>query len=150
MDFLVSVILALLKRNPLAKSEGNKHAKRDWKKRNRTFSLSNTVLVLALLFLFLPLFVIVFYSFNASKGSHFTGVSLVWYEELFLNSGRLWLSLLYSAIVALVSAAISTILGSLAAIGNSWYRFFGRGYIQSTSFLPMVLPEVIMGKNEVD
>ncbi|WP_296327909.1 ABC transporter permease [uncultured Treponema sp.] len=145
MDFLISVILSFLKRNPVAKNESNKHAKRGWKKRGRAFSFSNTVLVIALLFLFLPLFVIVFYSFNASKGSHFTGFSFVWYEELFLNSGRLWQSLLYSAIVALVSAAISTVLGSLAAIGNSWYRFFGRSYIQSSSFLPMVLPEVIMG-----
>lgn len=145
MDFLVSVILALLKRNSLAKNEGNKHAKRDWKRHNRTFSFANTVLLIALLFLFVPLFVIIFYSFNASKGSRFTGVSLVWYEELLFNSGRLWMSLLYSAIVALVSALISTVLGSLAAIGNSWYKFHGRGYIQTTSFLPMVLPEVIMG-----
>lgn len=145
MEFLVSVIMAILKRNPHAKSESNRHAKRDWKKRARAFSFSNTVLVLALLFLFIPLFVIVFYSFNDSKGSKFTGLSLVWYEELLFNSGRLWLSLFYSAIVALVSAFISTILGSLAAIGNSWYKFFGKSYIQSVSFLPMVLPEVIMG-----
>ena len=34
---------------------------------------------------------------------------------------------------------------SLAAIGINWYKFRGRGYIQSISFLPMVLPEVIMG-----
>ena len=145
MDFLVSVILSLLKKNPLAKSEGNKHAKRDWKKRGRAFSFSNTVLIIALLFLFVPLFVIIFYSFNASKGSAFTGISLVWYEELLFSSGRLWMSLLYSAIVALVSATISTVLGSLAAIGNNWYKFLGRSYIQSVSFLPMVLPEVIMG-----
>ena len=145
MDFLISVILSFLKRNPVAKAEGNKHAKRDWKKRGRAFSFSNTVLVIALLFLFLPLFVIIFYSFNASKGSRFTGVSFIWYEELFLKSGRLWMSLLYSAVVALVSAALSTVLGSLAAIGNNWYKFFGRNYIQSVSFLPMVLPEVIMG-----
>ena len=145
MDFLISVIIALLKKNPIAKAEGNKHAKRGWKKRGRAFSFSNTVLLIALLFLFVPLFVIIFYSFNASKGSKFTGVSLVWYEELLFNSGRLWMSLLYSTIVALVSALISTVLGSLAAIGNNWYKFKGRAYIQSVSFLPMVLPEVIMG-----
>ena len=52
---------------------------------------------------------------------------------------------MYSAIVAVVSALIATILGSLAAIGISWYKFFGKSYIQSFSFLPMVLPEVIMG-----
>ena len=145
MDFLVSVILAILKKNPLAKTESNKHAKRNWKRHGRRFSLSNTVLALSLAFLFIPLFVIVFYSFNESKNSNFTRFSLVWYEELFFHSGRLWLALFYSAVVAVVSAVISTILGSLAAIGNSWYKFFGRSYIQSVSFLPMVLPEVIMG-----
>ena len=53
MDFLISVILALLKRNPIAKNEANKHAKRGWKRRARAFSFSNTVLIIALLFLFL-------------------------------------------------------------------------------------------------
>ena len=145
MDFLVSVILAILRKNPLSKTESNKHAKRNWKRHGRRFSLSNTVLALSLAFLFIPLFVIVFYSFNESKSSNFTRFSLVWYEELFFHSGRLWLALFYSMVVAVVSAVISTILGSLAAIGNSWYKFFGRSYIQSVSFLPMVLPEVIMG-----
>lgn len=143
MDFLVSVILHILKGR--TSSETGRHAKRDWKKRAPKFSFSKTVLALSLAFLFIPLFVIVFYSFNESKSSTFTGFSFRWYEDLFLHSGRLWESLLYSAIVAFSSAAISTVLGSLAAIGNNWYRFFGKNYIQSISFLPMVLPEVIMG-----
>ena len=145
MEFLVSVILSILKKASRPKSEVYRHAKRDWKKRAKPLSFSNTVLVLALAFLFIPLLVIVFYSFNASKGTSFTGISFRWYEDLIFNSGRLWMSLLYSAIVALVSALIATILGSLAAIGISWYKFFGKNYIQSISFLPMVLPEVIMG-----
>ena len=74
-----------------------------------------------------------------------SGVSFRWYEELFLSSGDLWLSLLYSGIVAIASAIIATVLGTLAAIGISWYNFIGRSYIKSISFLPMVLPEVIMG-----
>ncbi len=145
MDFLFSLIMALLRKNPQAKVESNKHAKRGWKRRARIFSFSNTVLFISLLFLFVPLFVIIFYSFNASESSKFTGFSFVWYEELFLKSGALWQSLLYSAIVALVSAVIATVLGSLAAIGISWNKFFGKGYIRSIAFLPMVLPEVIMG-----
>lgn len=145
MEFLVSVIVSLLQKASLPKSENHKHAKRDWKKRAPKFSFSKTVLFIALLFLFVPLFVIIFYSFNASKGNSFSGVSFRWYEELLFSSGRLWQSLLYSAIVAVASACIATVLGSLAAIGISWYKFFGKSYIQSTAFLPMVLPEVIMG-----
>lgn len=145
MEFLVSVILAILHKTHIAKTENGRHAKRSWKKRASKISFSKTVLVIAVLFLFIPLFVIIFYSFNESKGTTFTQPSLVWYEELLFSSGRLWLSLMYSAIVAVVSALIATILGSLAAIGISWYKFFGKNYIQSISFLPMVLPEVIMG-----
>ena len=48
-------------------------------------------------------------------------------------------------IVAVSSAIVATILGTLASIGVSWYKFFGKSYIQTISFLPMVLPEVIMG-----
>ncbi len=137
--------MSVLRKNPHAKTESNKHARRSWKRRNRTFSFSNAVLLLSLLFLFIPLFVIIFYSFNKSEGASFTGFSLVWYEKLFLHSGTLWQSLLYSAIVALSSAVIATVLGTLASIGVCWHRFFGRTYIKTISFLPMVLPEVIMG-----
>ena len=145
MDFLVSIIMAIFRKNPHAKHEDNKHAKRNWKKRSPKLSTSKIILALTLAFLFIPLFVIVFYSFNESKGTTFTKFSLVWYEELFLHSGTLWQSLFYTAIVAVASATLSTIIGSLAAIGNSWYKFSGRNYIQSISFLPMILPEVIMG-----
>ncbi|MBE6353988.1 MAG: ABC transporter permease [Treponema sp.] len=137
--------MAIFRKNPHAKNEDNKHAKRNWKRRSPKLSTSKIILALTLAFLFIPLFVIVFYSFNESKGTSFTKFSLVWYEELFLHSGTLWQSLFYTAIVAVASATLSTIIGSLAAIGNSWYKFFGRSYIQSISFLPMILPEVIMG-----
>ncbi|MDY3887324.1 MAG: ABC transporter permease, partial [Treponema sp.] len=144
MEFLSSLIVEKLRKNH-PKSENFRHAKRNWKKRAQTFSFSNFTLCLTFLFLYIPLFVIIVFSFNKSEGASFTGVSFRWYEELFLHSGDLWMSLLYSAIVALSSALIATVLGTLAAIGISWYRFFGRNYIQSVSFLPMVLPEVIMG-----
>ncbi|MBO6177309.1 MAG: ABC transporter permease [Treponema sp.] len=137
--------MAIFRKNPHAKNEDNKHAKRNWKRRSPKLSTSKIILALTLAFLFIPLFVIIFYSFNESKGTSFTKFSLVWYEELFLHSGTLWQSLFYTAIVAVASATLSTIIGSLAAIGNSWYKFFGRSYIQSISFLPMILPEVIMG-----
>lgn len=145
MEFLISWIIDKLRSNH-PKSENARHAKRSWKKRGqKTFASSKLILCLTLAFLYIPLFVIIIFSFNKSEGAHFSGVSFRWYEELFISSGDLWISLLYSAIVALASALIATILGTLAAIGISWYKFLGRGYIKSISFLPMVLPEVIMG-----
>lgn len=126
-------------------SEPSRHAKRDWKKREGNVTFSKTVLALSLMFLFIPLFVIIFFSFNESKDTNFTGFSFVWYEKLFLDSNDLWSSLWNSMLVAITSSLTATILGTLAAIGITWYKFFGKGYIQSISFLPMVLPEVIMG-----
>lgn len=126
-------------------SEPARHAKREWKKHEGRVSFSKTVLALSLLFLFIPLFVIIFFSFNESKDTTFTGFSFVWYEKLIMDSGDLWASLWNSLIIALTSSATATVLGTLAAIGITWYKFFGKGYIQAISFLPMVLPEVIMG-----
>ena len=126
-------------------SENARHAKKHWKKNHSTFSLSKTTLALVLAFLFIPLFVIIFFSFNESKGATFTGFSFVWYEKLFFESADLWIALLNSFIIAITSSLVATIIGTLAAIAISWYKFWGKSYIQTISFLPMVLPEVIMG-----
>ena len=127
-------------------SENARHARRTWKKAGqRKWSFSKTVLWFTLLFLFVPLFVIIIYSFNDSKGAEFTSVSLRWYKELFLNSGALWQALFNSLIVALSSALVSTLLGTMASIGVNWYKFKGKKFIQTLTYLPMVLPEVIIG-----
>lgn len=130
------------KKNPM--SEPARHARRAFQRR-KPFSFSRIVLVITLVFLFLPLFYIIFFSFNESKGAKFTGFSLQWYHKLFFDSDDLWLSLLNSFIIALSSSAVATVLGTLAAIGINWYKFKGKMYIQTISFLPMVLPEVIVG-----
>lgn len=131
----------LHKKTPV--TEPAKHAKRAFQKKR--FSLSTTVLVFTVIFLFLPLFYIIFFSFNESKGSEFTNFSLVWYKKLFCDSDNLWEAVFNSVIIALLSSAVATVLGTLAAIGINWYKFKGRMYIQTISFLPMVLPEVIVG-----
>ena len=127
-------------------SENARHARRTWKKAGQhKWSFSKTVLWLTLLFLFIPLFVIIIYSFNDSKGAEFTSFSMRWYKELFFNSGALWNALLNSMIVALSSALVSTLLGTMASIGVNWYKFKGKKFIQTLTYLPMVLPEVIIG-----
>jgi spermidine/putrescine transport system permease protein len=126
-------------------AEPARHAKKSWKKYAPVFSLSKTVLVITLLFLFIPLFVIIVYSFNESKGAEFTRPSLIWYRKLIFESEPLWEALLNSLIIAFTSAVVSTLLGSLAAIGCNWYKFRGKRFIEAVTYLPMVLPEVIVG-----
>ncbi len=125
-------------------SEPARHARRALQNKNH-ISLSNTVMMIAVFFLFMPLFVIIAYSFNDSKGLLWSGFSLRWYHDLFFKSTKLWTSFNNSLIVAGASALVATVIGTLAAIGVNWYRFRGRIYIQTISFLPMVLPEVIIG-----
>ena len=127
------------------RSENARHAKRSWRRHGHKFSFSKLVLWLTIIFLFLPLFVIIVYSFNASKGAEFTKVSLTWYKELFCNSKALWQALLNSILVAFSSALVSTVLGTMASIGVNWYKFRGKKFIQTLTYLPMVLPEVIIG-----
>jgi spermidine/putrescine transport system permease protein len=136
--------LVVFRRRPT--SEQSRHARRAFQKKTRfEFSFSTLVLSLTFLFLFLPLFVIIFFSFNESNGMEFTNLSLVWYRKLLFDSKPLWDSLVNSLLIAFLAGAISTVLGTLAAVGLAWYRFWGKTFIKTISFLPMVLPEVIVG-----
>ena len=121
--------------------EAARHARRAARKR---FSFSRLVFVVTMIFLFLPLFILVVYSFNDSTSMRWTGFSLRWYQRLFTER-ELWRSFWNSIIIAVTSATTATVIGTLGAIGVSWYRFKMRSYVQTISYLPMILPEIIIG-----
>ena len=106
---------------------------------------SKIVFFVTLFFLFMPMLVLVVYSFNASKTMSWSGFSLVWYERLFLGSRDLWRSFWNSVLIALSSAATATAIGALGAIGINWYSFKLKKYVQAVTFLPLILPEIIIG-----
>jgi len=122
-------------------SEAARHARRAYRQR---FSLSQTVLAFTLIFLFLPLVVLVIFSFNDATGMQWSGFSLRWYHRLLSERG-LWTAVRNSLVIALSSAATATVIGTIGAIGISWYKFKTRSYVQTISFLPMILPEIIIG-----
>lgn len=138
-------LLGFLVKTKKPAAESARHAKKHWKKRGKRISIPSAVLAATMLFLFLPLIFIIIYSFNESKEMVFTRPSLIWYRKLIFDSADLWRALLNSIIVAITSAAVSTMLGTLASIGINWYKFAGKKIIQSLTYLPMVLPEVIVG-----
>jgi spermidine/putrescine transport system permease protein len=121
--------------------EAARHARRAIR---RQFSFSQTVFIVTIVFLFLPLLVLILYSFNDSSGMHWTGFSFRWYRRM-VSSRELWRAVTNSLIVAVSSAATATVPGTIGAIGVNWYRFKFRRYIQTISFLPMILPEIIIG-----
>lgn len=96
-------------------------------------------------FLILPLLVLALYSFNESRSFSWSGFSWRWYEKLFTESQQLWNAALNSLVVAFLSSLIATGLGSLGAIGLSWYRFPLKPYALGLSFVPLVLPEIVLG-----
>jgi spermidine/putrescine transport system permease protein len=113
--------------------------------RKRGASLSDFVFGAVVLFLFAPLIVLFIYSFNASKGGSWGGFSLVWYEKLFLASSDLWRAFGNSVLIAFGSALAATALGTLAAVGTERYSFWYKPYVKGMSFLPMILPEIVVG-----
>ena len=103
-------------------------------------------LALGLAFLYLPIIILMIYSFNASRlVTVWGGWSLRWYSEFFNDRAMLeaaWMSLR----VAMASATIATLLGTLAAVALSrGERFRGRTLFSGMLYAPLVMPEVITG-----
>ena len=114
---------------------------------NRSASSFNVISVaLGLAFLYLPIAILVVYSFNASRlVTIWGGWSLVWYRELLHDEAVLqaaWVSLR----VAALSASAATVLGTLAAVALTRLgRFRGRLLFSGMVYAPLVMPEVITG-----
>jgi putrescine transport system permease protein len=114
---------------------------------NRTVSRFNIVsLVLGFAFLYLPIVLLVIYSFNESRlVTVWTGFSTRWYGELFRNQGMLDAAKVTLG-VGVISASVATVLGTLAALALTRYtRFRGRVLFTGMVFAPLVMPEVITG-----
>ena len=113
---------------------------------NRLSPFNIAALALGLAFLYLPIVILVIYSFNASRlVTVWGGWSLRWYSEFFNDRAMLeaaWMSLR----VAAASATSATLLGTLAAVALSrGARFGGRTLFSGMLYAPMVMPEVITG-----
>src|SRR6267143_926020 len=101
---------------------------------------------LGLAFLYLPIVILVIYSFNASRlVTVWGGWSTRWYAEL-LNDRALLESAWVTLRIAFLSATAATVLGTLAAIALTRYgRFRGRVLFSGMIYAPLVMPEVITG-----
>src|SRR5262249_4032991 len=116
------------------------------KKINRLTPFNMSALTLGLAVLYLPIVILVIYSFNDSRlVTVWGGWSLRWYREFFNDRAMLdaaWMSLR----VAAVSATIATALGTLAAVAlTRAERFRGRMLFSGMLYAPLVMPEVISG-----
>lgn len=96
-------------------------------------------------FLYLPIFILIVYSFNNSKYSlNWKGFTLKWYEKLFENESLIEAAL-NSITVATLSSFVATILGVIGAVALYRYKFVGKKFLNSIVFILIISPEIVTG-----
>ncbi|HRE46765.1 MAG TPA: ABC transporter permease [Aggregatilineales bacterium] len=103
-----------------------------------------TVGILGFAFLYIPIFVLIVFSFNSgSRMGQWEGFSLKWYESVFQDR-RIMASFEVSLWVALLSTVISTLLGTMVALALDRFRFRGRTTFDGILYLPVIIPDIVM------
>ena len=107
--------------------------------------LSKVYIGLILAFLYLPILVLIVFSFNASKSKTvFSGFTLEWYQKLFQNE-LIMTSLGNTLIVAVVASVIATVLGTVACIGISRMRKGPKALVMQVTNIPVMNPDIVTG-----
>lgn len=113
------------------------------KKRRKIFS--PIYLTLVLIVLYLPILMVVIYSFNSGRTiGAWQGFTTSWYTRLFSNA-LMGDALKNSLILAALSSVLSGIIGTLGALGLADGHMRGGGMIESLATLPMMIPELVLG-----
>jgi spermidine/putrescine transport system permease protein len=100
---------------------------------------------LVYLFLYAPILVLIFFSFNSTKNTQvWTGFSMQWYGEL-IRDGSVLNAFKLSLIVGLTATAIATVIGTLTALALSRHEFRGKTFADSAIYATTVMPEIVVG-----
>lgn len=112
----------------------------------KTSKLSKLYIALVFLFLYAPMIVMTVFSFNSDTSTYqMSGLSFKWYAALFHDSTTMN-ALKNTIILAIISAAISTVMGTLATIGiNSMRNKRLRSGVMTVTNIPMMNPEIVTG-----
>lgn len=95
--------------------------------------------------MYLPLVMVVIFSFNESKlSASFTGFSLKWYEIL-AHDRDLKEALMNSIVLGVLSCGISAVIGTLGAVGMARVNYRSKGMMEYLSTIPIMIPEIILG-----
>lgn len=107
--------------------------------------LQRAYIVMIFGFMYLPIAVLIAYSFNENKSrTVFSGFTLSWYKSLFQNE-MILSALGLSLVLALVSSVLATVLGTLATIGINSMSRRTQLIVNNISYVPVVNPEIITG-----
>ncbi|MBB6182235.1 ABC transporter permease [Pseudorhizobium flavum] len=124
-------------------------------------SIFNFYGLLFLAFLYMPLALIVLYSFNANpiNMAVWTGFTFDWYRTIFGGAAvettfdaafsespqRIFEVVKNSFLVAVSASTIATVVGTATAIALARYKFFGKRFYQTLLLLPMLIPDIVLG-----
>lgn len=103
---------------------------------------------LVYLFLYAPIAILVIFSFNSSRYAIWENFSLEWYRAL-LDDELIQRALKNSLIVSLAATVISTVIGTLAALGMQRFEFRGKKSLDALFYLPVIIPEIVMASSLV-
>mgnify|MGYP004573693585 CR=1 FL=1 len=107
--------------------------------------LGKIYMALVFLFLYVPIFVLIVFSFNESKSrSVFTGFTFDWYVKLFKNE-IIISSLMNTLIIAVIASIAATALGTLAAIGINSMKKLPKAVVMNITNMPIINPEIVTG-----
>src|SRR3990167_3588910 len=107
--------------------------------------IPSTYLFLIYLFFYIPIMVLIIYSFNQAQFSLvWHGFTWQWYQELF-EDRALWIATWHSVLLGFLAASFATMIGLLAAVSLYRYRFFGRQFLNALVFILILSPEIVMG-----
>jgi spermidine/putrescine transport system permease protein len=96
------------------------------------------------LFLYLPIIMLIIYSFNQSRfPTYWTGFTLDWYVQLFGNH-LIAMALKNTLIVSITSTIIATIIGTMVSVAIERYRFRTKPAVDAVLFLPIIIPDIAM------
>ena len=108
-------------------------------------SLSGIYIIFVMLIMYLPIFLVIIYSFNQNRlSSVWSGFSLRWYGELFRDRS-MFEALRNSVVLAIVSAVFAAVIGTLGAVGLSRAKLRGSAAMEYLATLPIMVPEIILG-----
>ena len=111
------------------------------KRQNNWFG--KVLMALSLAFFYLPIVFMMVFSFNSSKSlTHFTGFSLRWYEAMLKNRGMME-SLYITILVAVLATAVSTVVGTITAIGLSQSTKRIRKFVSQVDDFPLMNPDIV-------
>ncbi len=111
--------------------------------KKRSSILSHVILTLTLLFFYLPILYIIVFSFNGSRSlTRFSGFSLRWYEKMFADSTMME-AVFYTVVIALIATAVSTVVGTVTAIGLSKSKKAVQKLVERVNDLPVMNPDIV-------